>query len=275
MQTAAELTDFCLDQNISIIFYDNWGNGSLDVGSGRQDVFPNDAVLAQIISAAHAKGLLVRALYTDNTAFGHALAYNSSHHRTEQFDGIHMDYEPSAEPSDSCGIGYYQASKTRAGDLPLSVSISHHWNTTVVYGGQTKPAYQHVLDIVDGADVQTAQDCAATIVSISTDEVCYANALGKPVLITLETYDVVQYIPGMHEWNTYFEEGESGDPTAPCTQRGMKDDLHNIGYPACLAGASGFAFHFYKNSYGKGTPGWSTHPPTSVVPGSWVVIEGG
>lgn len=56
-----------------------------------------------------------------------------------------------------------------------------------------KPAYKH-LAYRPGVDVQTAQDTASAIKSITQDEVCYANALGKHIHVTIETFYVVTYL---------------------------------------------------------------------------------
>ena len=128
---------------------------------------------------------------------------------------------------------------------PLFVSISHHWDTPITYNSATKPAYEHILDIVAGVDIQTAQDRSTVIVTLTQDEVAYANSIGKPVHITIETYDVITHVdPSLNEWNTFFDEGEAV----------MKTELFAIDY--ATAKITGFAFHFYNQSMGSATTNW-------------------
>ena len=93
-----------------------------------------------------------------------------------------------------------------AGALPVFASISHHWDNSITFNSVAKPAFEHILDVVAGVDVQTAQDTAAVINSIAAAEIAYGAAIVKPVLITIETYDVVAHL-SLSAFNTFFEEG--------------------------------------------------------------------
>lgn len=250
---ARELIDFCPIEGIKIIIYDNWGDGSDTIGSGRQDIGgANEELLMWFIRTAHENGLIVEALYTDNTRFDNVLAYNARHREDgASFDRIHMDFEGpwpggGVEPTTADDIEYYADAKANAGGMSLVVSISHHWDKVIEYGGAVKEAYRHILDIADGVDVQTAQDSSSVIANITEDEVRYASSQAKDVYITIETRDVVTNL-GSNEWNTYFEEGEQA----------MKKDLQDLRYEG--ASFTGFAYHFYKNSYDRGTEDWPSH----------------
>jgi uncharacterized repeat protein (TIGR01451 family) len=242
-------------QGIHTIYYDNFGCGTLSPPGCPDGAEVQDpSTLALIISLLHSHGLQVEALYTDNTRIADVVNYNNSVSLDERFDGIRLNIEsfPSgSEPATSNDLDVYTQAVAAAGTLPVYVSISHHWDNSIFYNGQTKAAYQHILDIVAGVDVQTAQDKVGPIANITEDEVCYANSLNKRVEITIETYDVVKNL-GLSEFNTFFEEGESE----------MKKELAKLVYPAVTCPdpqPTGFAYHFYRQSYGSPViSGWES-----------------
>lgn len=252
---ARRLADFAVAQGIHTIYYDNFGCG-MPAPPGCPDgaEVQDSATLAPIISLLHSRGLKVEALYTDNTRIADVVNYNNSVSPNERFDGIRLNIEsfPSgSEPATPNDLDVYTQAVAAAGTLPVYVSISHHWDNGIFYNGQTKAAYQHILDIVAGVDVQTAQDQAGPIATITEDEVCYANSLNKRVEITIETYDVVKNL-GLNEFNTFFEEGEAE----------MKEELVKLVYPAVTCPnpqPTGFAYHFYRQSYGSPViSGWES-----------------
>jgi hypothetical protein len=174
-----------------------------------------------------------------------------------RFDGIHLDIEefPSgnAEPTLAKDLDVYTQAVSEAGTLPVFVSIGHHWDNLISYNGQTKQAYMHILDIVAGVDVQTAQDQPDVIAAITKEEVCYAQSIQKPVHITIETYDVVKYL-GLNDFNTFFEEGEIEMKRRLAT---LDYTTPGINAPCNDPRPTAFAYHFYRQSYGSSTlSGW-------------------
>ncbi|MGB4979574.1 MAG: Ig-like domain-containing protein, partial [Anaerolineae bacterium] len=252
---AGRLADFAVAEGIQTIYYDNWGCGAPSptcaVSAGIQDA----ATLAPIITLFHGHGLRVEALYTDNTRIANVVSYNNSAPTDARFDGLRLDIESfpggGFGPTTAADLDVYVQAVASAGFLPVYVSISPYWNTAIAYNSQTKPAYKHILDIVAGVDVQTAQDTASAIKSITQDEVCYANALGKQIHVTIETFDVVTYL-GLNPWNTFFDQGEAA----------MHAVLATVNYAGAPCGnplPAGYAYHFYRQSLGSPTQrGWGT-----------------
>jgi hypothetical protein len=258
---AGRLADFAVAKGIKTIFYDNYGCGvgCGPVGAERQSI----TNLAPIIALLHARGLRVEALYTDNTRINSGdpldvVPYNSAVLPDERFDAIRLNIETfpsrSSEPTTSEDLKPYVDAVADAGTLPVYVSIGHHWDNFITYpaiGGTHKRSYQHILDIVAGVDIQTAQDSPTAIVDITKDELCYGNSSGKPVYITIETYDVASHL-GLNSFNTFFEEGEAG----------MQDTLGTLNYanaPCASPMLAGYAYHFYRQSFGSSDiNGWRT-----------------
>ena len=277
---AQKLADFAVAEGIRTIYYDNFGCGALSSPGCPEGAETQDAsTLAPIISLLHSHSLKVEALYTDNTRIPGLVNYNNSVAAGARFDAIRLDIEafPSgaSEPATSGDIDVYANAVANAGALPVYVSIGHHWDNLIAYplpADPQKEAYKHILDIVAGVDVQTAQDNSGTgpdaraIERITKEEVCYANSLGKRVNITIETYDVVTNL-GLNDFNTFFDEGEAA----------MKNTLASLDWTAPEVGApcanpqpAGFAYHFYRHSFGTA---YFARPPISFAGRQWVVRQ--
>ena len=273
---AERLADFAVAEGIATIYYDNFGCGTTVTPDCPQSAGVQDSsTLAPIIALLHGHGVEVEALYTDNTRINDVVNYNNTAPADALFDGIRLDIEafPSggSEPTTPSDIDVYAQAVAMAGALPVYVSISHHWDDSITYNTQTKPAYKHILDIVAGVDVQTAQDGPTVIENISKEEVCYANSLGKPVHVTIETYDVVTHL-GLNPFNTFFEEGEAGMKSALATL-----DYAGVTDPCSNPSPTGFAYHFYRQSFGSpDLPGWQDDVPAATLSiGDLSVQEGG
>lgn len=261
------LIDFAHAEGITTIFYDNYGNGQCGQPSGiqfRTEDCPafNDQVLSGIVHTLHEAGLKVQALYTDATRFDDLQMYQSRVAAAQRFDGIRLNFEGpwpgrGNEPTSTDDIQFYADVVNAAADLPLFVSIGHHWDTPIEYpsGGTTKPAFEHIIDITAGVDVQTTWD--ETIPDIghrAGDEVRYAVTHGKEGHITIETYDVLTNLPDpeLTERNTFFNEG--------CIV--MRQRLDGVMVPE-ISNVT-FAFHFYRQSFGSTEfPLWNT--PCSLI----------
>lgn len=233
---ALSLADFAVAKGISTIYYDVYGCGttaSCPAGAEQQGV----AILEEIIALLHDHCLRVEALCTASNQISHAVTYNNTVPAEGRFDGIRLHI---STPITTVPNLADLAAVVAAGTLPIYASIGHDWDTPITYNGQKKAVFKHILDMVAGVDVRTDQDDAGQIVQDTKDEVCYANSLGKLVHVTIETYDV------MSDPNTFFEEGEVG----------MKKALDALNYAAaCGSGgdalATGFAYHFYRQSFGS------------------------
>lgn len=179
--------------------------------------------------------------------------YNNLVSPDARFDGIHLNVEafPSggAEPTTPEDLDMYARAVADAGVVPVSASISHHWENVITYNELSKEAYKHILDIVAGVDVQTAQDDTdpLAIEIITKEGICYAASLGKPVQVTLETYDVVTHLH-LNPFNTFFEEGEARMEQARDT---LDYRAPGVAAPCLDPLPTGFAYHFYRQSFGS------------------------
>lgn len=260
---AERLANFAVAENIRTIFYDNFGcEGKPGCPTGAEQQSATD--LAPIIALLHTQGLRVEALFTDDVHILDVVSYNSSVLPNERFDGIRLDIETfpitNTQPLTPTDLDVYVNAVSTAGTLPVYVSIGHTWNEPITFLGVEKEAYKHILDIVAGIDVQTAQDGRhddpIVIEKLTKEEICYANEISKTVHITIETYDVVTH-EGLKDFNTFFEEGEDK----------MKSKLASLDYTAPGVDApcdnpapTGFAYHFYRQSYGSSEiPKWITN----------------
>ena len=131
--------------------------------------------------------------------------------------------------------------------LPLFASISWHWGSLnadepdqpITFNGNQKFSYQHILDIVDGVDIQTiwsGNDAEIEIPRRTKPIIEYARSLGKPVWITLETSD-------RESGNNTFN-GQTINDIENIGQR----ILERLGDDNCMP--AGIIYHFYMNSYG-------------------------
>lgn len=131
------------------------------------------------------------------------LDYNKAAAPAERFDGINLDIEPHILAEWSTRkmellAGFVEMSdalmrvKARTGqDLPMGPAIPF-WldGIELEWKGQRKPVSQHVQDIYDFValmDYRDHADGGDGLVSHAMDELRYGEAIGRPVLIGIET----------------------------------------------------------------------------------------
>ena len=200
------------------------------------------AGLHTLNTRAHQAGLSVYALYTNKDWIDELLQYNAEcTDPLQRFDGLAMDYE--SVPTAPTDIQYYADALTAVGTLPLHVSISWTWDNLIAYGGQTKPAYEHIIDIVNSLDVQVVFETVSQIEFRAADEVRYAAQQGKAVFMHTETQDLAGS-GDFEEWHTFFEEGEA-------FMWSVLDAVDFDGDPF-----AGFILHHYGDVYSSGTALW-------------------
>ena len=131
--------------------------------------------------------------------------------------------------------------------IPLYASISWHWGRTDVddpdssikYNDVEKYAFEHILEITDGVDIQTAWGGTNAVDSILfrvSPIVEYARKINKPAWLTIETSD--QAPPNQ----TFADEGQAELESTMQTLLSALKAQNNS--PA------GIIYHFYMNSYG-------------------------
>lgn len=289
------LISFCNSQGTSRILYDNYGNGDDKSPDRDSKGVPSDDFFIYLNELVHNNSIKIEALFTDKRNFSNVIGYNNkilyspwwSFHwlfpwldqSVMAFDGIRMDYEgpeghlPGWEPTTPDDIKYYADAKTEAADLPLNVSIGWHWGTQVEDPAiqythknitKTQRAYKHILDIVDGVDIQTAWgnvpgeniDRNANVIAWRVQPiVCYANLIKKPAWVTIETFAGKKDANDPNKtdidpMNTFHDEGE----------KIMKDVLALVSAKLKPLVPAGFIYHFYRRSFGSGQALWPSHP---------------
>ncbi len=191
-----------------------------DAYKGRNLIVSQPERYRRLLRRMHAAGLKVYALlgsgYLNTERYvlprhrdeavamlARVLDYNKAAAPEERFDGINLDIEPHilaewstrkmellaefVEMSDAL-----MQLKARSGqDLPMGPAIPF-WldGIQLAWKGQRKPVSQHVQDIYDFValmDYRDHADGGDGLVSHAMDELAYGEAIGRPVLIGIET----------------------------------------------------------------------------------------
>ena len=141
------------------------------------------------------------------------IRYNRESAPSERFSGIHYDVEPYlikgfAGPRRQVFLqGYLEllekiGRKTKPSQTPFGVDIPFWYDAAdeltgkpipIVFRGVSKPASEHVIDLVDEVaimDYRTAAYGADGVIAMAQDELAYASKQGKPVFIGLETTEL-------------------------------------------------------------------------------------
>lgn len=141
------------------------------------------------------------------------IRYNRESEPSERFAGIHYDVEPYlikgfAGPRRQVFLqGYLEllekiVQKTQRSQTQFGVDIPFWYDAAdgptgkpipIVFRGVSKPASEHVIDLVDEVtimDYRTAAYGADGVIAMAQDELAYASKQGKQVLIGLETTEL-------------------------------------------------------------------------------------
>ena len=191
-----------------------------DAYRGRNLIASNPERYRRLLRRMHASGLKVYALlgsgYLNTERYvlprhreeavamlKRVLDYNRAAALDERFDGINLDIEPHilaewstrkmellanfVEMSDAL----MQVKRASGQDLPMGPAIPF-WldGIQLDWKGQRKPVSQHVQDIYDFValmDYRDHADGGDGLVSHAMDELAYGEAIGRPVLIGIET----------------------------------------------------------------------------------------
>ena len=87
--------------------------------------------------------------------------------------------------------------------IKFDYCIAFWLDDEITYGGVTKPAYKHMIDVANRVILMSYRDSATGMIDVAKEEIEYAKATGKSLVLGAETSksdedDVV----------TYFEEGK-------------------------------------------------------------------
>ena len=143
----------------------------------------------------------------------HVIRYNRESDPSERFSGIHYDVEPYliqgfGGPRRPAFLqGYLEllekiVVKTKPSQILFGADIPSWYDAVdgpsgkpvpVTFRGVSKPASEHVIDLVDEVaimDYRTAAYGADGVIAMAQDELAYASRQGKPVFIGLETTEL-------------------------------------------------------------------------------------
>lgn len=207
-----------------------WWNSDLDVGAyldfavdnGVTEVYYCDASFddntAEFVSACRKRGVDAYFLageyqWLDDpsrlfAAVGRYTQFNAMH--ADGFSGIHLDIEPHQSPDFSARRGELIASlvslASELADKYSSVAFDYDipfWlHDEVTFGGVALPAYAHMINIADRVFIMSYRDSAEAIYATAEDELAYAAAQGKPIVLGVETYSAEG------DEVSFFEEGK-------------------------------------------------------------------
>lgn len=211
---ASRAIDFLKSKSVDTVFL------YADAFGGRNLIVSQPQLYRRLVRRLHASGLRAYALlgsgylHTERYVLpkhrAEALAmlqrvldYNRAAAPEERFDGINVDIEPhilaewSTRKMDllrefvDLSDALMRTKRASGQDLPLGPAIPF-WldGLAVEYKGMSKPVSQHVQDQYDYVALMDYRDRALGgdgIVSHAMDELTYAEKIGKPVLIGVET----------------------------------------------------------------------------------------
>lgn len=114
-----------------------------------------------------------------------------------KFSGIHFDVEPHQSPDFKTStenrislitklIELASLLKTQYKDIHFTFDIPFWLHDSIIFNNQTKPAYAHLIDILDNVVIMSYRDKAEKIYSVSSDELEYAESINKKITLSVE-----------------------------------------------------------------------------------------
>lgn len=186
---ASEYLDFACDNGISEIYFctrkfndntqefisqANAKNIKVYLLAGKHEYLKDDSTLLELIDK-----------YSQ---------YQASH-KGARFSGIHLDIEP--HQSSEFKSNRYEliynlidlAGRLKEGyrDITFDYDIPFWLHDEITYKGQTKPAYEFMIDIADRVFVMSYRDSSAEILKIAKEELAYAKQTNNPLVLCVET----------------------------------------------------------------------------------------
>ena len=110
--------------------------------------------------------------------------------------GIHLDIEPhqfddfddSREEYILKLIELADYLKRTYSTINFDYDIPFWFDDEIAFGGSTKPAYEHIIDIANRVFVMSYRDSAEKIYDVGKDELEYAKSVEKSLFLCVETY---------------------------------------------------------------------------------------
>ena len=111
-----------------------------------------------------------------------------------KFSGIHLDIEPHQNPDfqNSRGdlilklIELADLLKENYDDISFDYDIPFWLDDVITYKNVSCQAYKHIIDIADRVFVMSYRDSADSIIDIASEELDYAESIGKKIILSVE-----------------------------------------------------------------------------------------
>lgn len=124
------------------------------------------------------------------------------------FSGIHLDIEPHQHPEFderredliTKFVSLTAQIRNEYPDLWIEYDIPFWLEDIITFDGQTKPAYEFVIDRASRVTVMSYRDSADAIYDVALDEANYAASVNKPFNFSVETGEEEDVV-------TFYEEG--------------------------------------------------------------------
>lgn len=127
------------------------------------------------------------------------------------FSGIHLDIEPHQFDDFDENREDYILKLISLADyldktynlISFDYDIPFWLNDEVLFNSETKPAYEHIIDIANRIFVMSYRDSAEKIYDVAKDELEYAESVNKSLFLCVETYSTEG------DSVSFFEEGKN------------------------------------------------------------------
>lgn len=122
------------------------------------------------------------------------LEYQSTY-KNANFSGIHLDIEPHQSPDFKTNrqqliynlIDLASTLKNTYPTIKFDYDLPFWLNDEITYNNQTKPAYEHMIDIANRIFVMSYRDTVDAILNIAKEEISYAKQQNKQLFLCAET----------------------------------------------------------------------------------------
>lgn len=111
-----------------------------------------------------------------------------------KFSGIHLDIEPHQNPEFENNredlilklVGLADVLNKNYVDISFDYDIPFWLEDVITYNNVSGQAYKHIIDIADRVFVMSYRDTADSIIDIASDELDYAQSIGKKIILSVE-----------------------------------------------------------------------------------------
>jgi hypothetical protein len=111
-----------------------------------------------------------------------------------KFSGIHLDIEPHQNPDfenrrEDLILNLIELANLlnkSYEDISFDYDIPFWLDDNITFNNLNRPAYQHLIDIADRVFVMSYRDTADAIINTASDELTYAQSIGKKIILSVE-----------------------------------------------------------------------------------------